>query len=70
VFSTSLAVAYFSFIFDQATLKFLWRECMGLLQFHEVLSILMLPTVKKWLLKEFAIDYWLKINWLVSLTEI
>jgi len=30
---------------------------MGLLQFHEVLSILMLPTVKKWLLKEFAIDY-------------
>ena len=52
IFYISLGVVYFSFMFEQVSLKFLWKQCMGLLQFNNVLSFLMLlvilsATVKK-----------------------
>jgi len=52
IFPISLGVVYFSFVFELGSLKFLWRQWMGLLQFDEVLSFLMLlvilsATVKK-----------------------
>ena len=37
IFSISLGVVYFSFMFEQGSLEFLWRHWMGLLQFDEVL---------------------------------
>jgi hypothetical protein len=33
----SLVVVYFIFIFVKGSLKFLWRQCIGLLLFNEVL---------------------------------
>jgi len=56
----SSSVVYFSFMFEQGSLEFLWRQWMALLQFDEVLSFLMLlvilSAIVKNLLKEFAID--------------
>ena len=66
-FSIPLGVVYFSSMFEQGSLKFLWRQCVGLLQVNEVLLFLMLlvilsAPVKKWLMREFAIDCWLVIK--------
>ena len=63
----SLVIVYFIFMFVKVSLKFLWRQCTGLLLFNEVLSFFMLQfilsaIVKKEVLKEFAIDCWLVIN--------
>ena len=51
-FSLSLGVVYFHSMFGKGSLKFLWRQCMRLLQINEVLSFLKLlvilsVTVKK-----------------------
>ena len=61
IFSISLGFVYFSFIFEQGSLKFLGRQCVcvcvELLQLNEVLSyfmliIILLVRVKNYLLKE------------------
>jgi hypothetical protein len=41
-FSISLVVVYFSFMFEQGSLKFLGRQHMASLEFNKVLSFLIL----------------------------
>ena len=45
IFSITLGVVYFSFMFEQESLKFLWRQCTGLLQFNAFLSFLKLLVI-------------------------
>ena len=52
IFSISFGLVYFILMFEQGSLKFLWRQRIGLLRFNEILSFLMLlvilsATVKK-----------------------
>ena len=51
IFSISLGVVCFSFMFEKESLKFVCKQCMGLLQFNEVLSFVMLLVFCQLLLK-------------------